>query len=265
MRYSKKDICSAYTKLGVTHGKTVLLKSDIRPLGLYTPAEKETVVQAHISVLCDLIDLSEGTLVVNAGSPSLCNTNTPYDPAHTPCEMGVLSEQVRTLPGAVRTQHPFYSYAAVGKNADFFCGPGARGVFGLNTPKQRLIDANALFVSVGLHPRLTSAVVHQVELMMGVPYRYTKEFLHPIVTETGIENQPFYLHVLRRECSIQRDLNAKIFAYYEQEHALASATLGMGNVYSLSMGTYYATTQKAFLDDLFVWLKEEPQKKSYRI
>ncbi len=265
MRYSTNDIISAYENLGVSHGQTVLLKADIRPLGLFASSGNETVVEAHINALSKLLDLNHGTLVVSAGSPSLCNTDIPYDPANTPCEMGVLSEYVRTLPGAVRSYHPFYSYAAVGKHAEHFCSLGARGVFGLNTPKKRLIDENALFLSIGKHPRLTCAVVHQVELTMGVPYRYTKEFIHPIVTDSGIQEESFYMYVLRRECDIKRDYNEKIFTYYEKEHTLNTHSLGLGKVHSLRLGDYYKTCQKAFLDDLYVWLKEEPKEKSYRV
>lgn len=265
MRYSYNDIISAYNKLGVSRGQTILLKADIRPLGLYSPTDNETVVQAHIHALIQLIDLAQGTLVVNAGSPSLCNTDTPYDPDKTPCEMGVLSEYVRTLPGAVRSYHPFYSYAAVGRDADYYCGPGARSVFGLNTPKDRLIRENAHFLSIGKHPRLTCAVVHQVELCMGVPYRYNKEFIHQVIRENEIRREPFYMHVLRRECDIERDFNKKIFAYYEKEHALSTVPLNMGKVYSLKLGDYFRTCQAAFLDDIYVWLKREPKEKSYRM
>lgn len=216
MRYTDNDISAAYEKLGVSRGQTVLLKSDIRTLGPYTPSGNRNVVQAHINALIQLIDPEQGTLVVSAGSPSLCNTNTPYDPANTPCEMGVLSEFVRTRPGAVRSYHPFYSYAALGKNAEHFCGTSSRNVFGLDTPKNRLIEENALFLGVGKHPRFSCAVVHQVELTMGVPYRYIKEFLHPVVTDSGIRKEPFYMHVLRRECDVTRDNNKKIFSYYEK-------------------------------------------------
>lgn len=44
-----------------------------------------------------------------------------------------------------------------------------------------------------------------------------------------------------------------------------TVSLGAGEMHSMRMGDYYSTCKQAFLDDLFVWLREEPKEKSYRI
>lgn len=264
MGYDFAQIKAAYEAVGVTRGALVLVKGDIRPLGAYRTAGGENVVQGHVRALLELIDPEQGTLVVCSGSPSLCNTDTVFDPQDTPSEMGVLSEAVRRLPGAVRSRHPFYSYAAVGPLAQAICGDCSRHVYGPETPKARLIEAGALFVSVGLHPRLTSAVVHHLELTMGVPYRYVKEFLHPVRNGREVAREPFYLHVWYRECQVERDFNEKIFAWYEREHTLRQAGAGAGKVHSLDMAQYHACARKGFKDDIYIWLRHEPEKKPYR-
>lgn len=264
MAYDYRQILEAYAAVGVTPGATVLVKGDIRPLGGFRTAGGENVVQAHVRALLELIDPARGTLVVCSGSPSLCNTDTVFDPEETPSEMGVLSEAVRRLPGAVRSFHPFYSYAAVGREARDLCGRSTRHVYGPGTPKARLIEAGALFVSVGLHPRLTSAVVHHLELTMGVPYRYVKEFLHPVRRGGQVVREPFYLHVWYRECRVERDSNEKIFSWYQREHPLCRAELGAGRVHSLDMREYCDCARRGFEDDLYIWLRREPDKKPYR-
>jgi aminoglycoside 3-N-acetyltransferase len=117
--------------LGLTVGDTVLLHSSQRSLG-FVAGGTQAVVQA----LLDAVG-QEGTLVVPTHTPD--NTDpagwqhppvpeswwttireaTPgFDTARTPSRwMGVIAEAVRTWPGAVRSQHPQTSFAALGARA----------------------------------------------------------------------------------------------------------------------------------------------------
>ena len=79
-----------------------------------------------------------------------------------------------------------------------------------------------------------------------------------------VAREPFYLHVWYRECQVERDFNEKIFAWYEREHALRQAGVGAGKVHSLDMGQYHACARKGFKDDIYIWLRHEPEKKPYR-
>ncbi|MEV6968351.1 AAC(3) family N-acetyltransferase [Hamadaea sp. NPDC051192] len=118
-------------QLGVEAGQTVLLHSSLRAVG-YVCGGATTVVQAFLDVLG-----GEGTLVVPAQNqdyvdPSrwphrriseeyweIIRAELPgFDPALTPSVgMGVIAERVRTWPGAVRSNHPNTSFAAVGPDA----------------------------------------------------------------------------------------------------------------------------------------------------
>ena len=87
-------------------------------MGLFDTDSFDNILRAHFNVLSDLIDFSIGTLVVPTSSTNLCNTTIPFDINKTPSERGVLSEFIRQVPSAVRSFHPFYSYAAIGRDAD---------------------------------------------------------------------------------------------------------------------------------------------------
>jgi aminoglycoside 3-N-acetyltransferase len=179
--------------------------------------------------------------------------------------MGALTEFVRRQPGAVRSLHPFRSFAAVGRRADYLCTEVSRHAYGPETPKDRLLELDARYVSLGQVPRLTCSVVHHAEMVMGVPYRYTKEFLHPVVTPRGVERQPFYLYVWYRDMDMKRDRNRKLFAHFQERGGLvAEAELGRGKVYGYSLREFYQSCLDLMRRDIYCWLAEPPRRRPYQ-
>jgi aminoglycoside 3-N-acetyltransferase len=117
--------------LGLTAGDTVLLHSSAHSLGFVAGG-----VQAVVQALLDVLGPA-GTLVVPTHTPDntdpadwlnppvpeswwpVIRSEAPgFDPSRTPSRwMGVIAETVRTWPGAVRSDHPNVSFAAVGAQA----------------------------------------------------------------------------------------------------------------------------------------------------
>ena len=265
MKYSYHDIRNAYIKIGVSRGMTISLKTDLRFLGTYDSNSQDDLLVAHFNAIADLVDLSEGTIVVSTASFSLCNTDTVFDIANTKSEMGSLTEYVRTRPGSVRSFHPFASYAAIGKNADYICGNNGRNSIGPNSPKARLLELDAQYLSIGLPPSRASMVIHHIEELMGVPYRYTKEFIHPVLRNGVIVYEPFYLFVRYLECDVELDLDNKVYPYfYSQGFKIKQENLGRGKVYSYSMNDFYLSTVELLTKDIYACLEGEPIIRPYR-
>ena len=266
MRYNYYDIKNAYEKVGVSKGMTVSLKTDLRFLGPYESNSQNDLLAAHFNILADLVDLSAGTIVVSTATFSLCNTDNVFDILNTPSEMGSLTEYVRTRPGSVRSFHPFSSYAAIGKNANYICENTGRHSIGPNSPKARLLELDAQYLSVGLPPSSVSMVIHHIEELMGVPYRYTKEFIHPVLRNGVIVYEPFYLFVRYLECyEPDLDLDNKVYPYfYSEGFKTKEENLGRGKVYSYSMNDLYLSTVKLLTKDIYACLESEPIIRPYR-
>jgi aminoglycoside 3-N-acetyltransferase len=128
-----------------------------------------------------------------------------------------------------------------------------------------MLERDALCVSVGLCPLQAPQSVHHVEMAMGVPYRYTKEFVHPVIRNGQIEYEAFYRHVLYNQCEIKRAKNKKIFRHFRDTgHEILEADLGKGKIYSYSLLEFYKSTVNLLKNDIFAWVEMIPEIKPYR-
>ena len=265
MKYNYRDIKNTYKEIGISKGMTVSLKTDLRFLGPYDSNSQNDLLEAHFNAISDLIDLSVGTIVVSTATFSLCNTDNVFDILNTPSEMGSLTEYVRTRPGSVRRLHPFASYAAIGKNANYICENTGRHSVGPNSPKARLLELDAQYLSIGLPPSRVTMVIHHIEKLMGVPYRYVKEFIHPVLRNGVVIYEPFYLYVRYLECDAEMDLDNKVYPYfYSEGFNTKEKKLGRGRVYSYSMNDFYLSTVKLMTEDIYACLENEPIIKPYQ-
>lgn len=258
--YARHDIEKALDNLDLGRGDTVLVRADLRYLGMFTPDVRQAPATLF-EALARRVDLTVGTVVVPTGSLSLCNTDQPFDLRTTPSELGAFSEYVRTRDDAVRSFHPFFSYAAVGASARDICASVPRHAFGPRSVKDRLIERRAKMLSLGIHPRFTCTTVHHAEFMAGVPYRYVKEFMHPVVRGRKIDSEPFYLYVCYKECDIERDRNQKIWATF---FSYQKSSCSKNFFYLYDMHKFYNHCIILMQQNYYIWLKQYPKIRPYR-
>ncbi|MFH9773769.1 aminoglycoside N(3)-acetyltransferase [Streptomyces luteogriseus] len=164
----EETLTEEFLALGVGPGGVLLTHSSLRSLGPVR-GESRAVVRALRAALGP-----EGTLVVPAFTPEnsdtsrayqqriqgcteqqveeLRRTMPPYDPRHTPAlSMGRLAEEVRTLPEALRSDHPQTSFAAVGPLARMIVADHAPDChLGERSPLARLYEEGAKVLLLGV-------------------------------------------------------------------------------------------------------------------
>src|SRR5262245_31554345 len=79
-------------------------------------------------------------------------------------------------PGAVRTGHPIYSFAAIGKRADEFRGVRNFSGYGEDSPFGVLHHADGRMAVLDLPDNDSMTFYHYVEESCSAPYRYHKRF-----------------------------------------------------------------------------------------
>jgi len=256
---------AAYKAVGGSAGKVVFLTSDMGRLGAADIRAKNELLEAHLTVLRCLLG-NTGTIVVPTGCTHIANTDTVFDVDTTPSfRVGAFSEFVRTRPEALRSFHPFVSYAAVGKHAFHITQNTSRHAFGPETPFARMLDLDAVCVSVGREIRQTATVAHHAELLCAVPYRYTKEFMHPVVREGEVSTEPFYLHVQYMDSDVERGYQEKIGARFVASYEYREHPLGRSSVWGYSMQDYFNHAVKEIVADPYVWCKVEPTRRPWQV
>ncbi|MEL0097816.1 MAG: AAC(3) family N-acetyltransferase [Planctomycetaceae bacterium] len=259
--YSEDDILKAYAALGISAGDTVYVVSELWRLRSFSGAD---IAGSHYNALRQLIG-EEGTIVVSAATPSISNTETPFDP-EMPSEMGIFSEYVRLLPGSRRSFHPFVSYAANGRLAEHITKDVSRHAYGPATPEARLIDLKATTISIGMKPNYSCSTGHHVELVMGVPFRYAKEFRHPVIRDGKMTAEFFYQHVWYRDIGFRKDRQVKLFETLQRDYnfKIRTCQLGAGKVYAYKIDQFFNLAIQALAHDIYITCVAPPEKRPYQ-
>jgi aminoglycoside 3-N-acetyltransferase len=257
--YGYSDLVTAYAALGVKPGGLVFVTSDLTRLMRYEQPGAPALLDAHLRAFRELLG-PDGTLFVPTSSLDLCNTETVFELATTPSfQMGAFSEYVRTREGALRSFHPFWSVAGLGPAAAPMLGNISSHAYGWNSVFQRFVEADVLGVAIGKHPRFAVPVIHHIETVVGVPYRYNKEFNHPVRRDGQVAREPFYLAVLRRDCDLVRDGNRTIFNHFvETNGPMRETEIGRGRAWSFSHRAFFETTARLLSNNPYAWLERPP-------
>ncbi len=175
-------LLSDLAALGLAAGDDVIVHSSMQSLG-WVPGGAPAVVDALTGTVTDA-----GTLVMPTHTshyadpsewenpplpddwvPTVRETMPAYRPEVTPTRgMGSVAECFRSYPGAVRSDHPIYSFAAWGKRAGYVAEGHELGYgMGEGSPLARLYDVGGRVLLLGVgHGRNTS--LHLAEYRAGV-------------------------------------------------------------------------------------------------
>ena len=185
---TEENLISSCQAVGIHRGDTIMIHSQLFSLGtLGDIPDREALCDRIIVALLDVIG-TEGTLILPTFTFSFCRKKV-YDPANTPSEMGVLTEIGRKLRGAIRTLHPIYSVAVLGRASFRFLDASTCSCFGEGSFFSFLRDeaketGRVKFLSLGIDlPPTALTYVHHVEECVGVPYRYQKKFEGELVMD----------------------------------------------------------------------------------
>ncbi|MGH3762415.1 aminoglycoside N(3)-acetyltransferase [Actinophytocola sp.] len=193
---TRATIATELTRLGVRQGETVLVHASLSSFG-WVCGGAVAVVQALLDALGP-----EGTLVAPTQTmgnsdprhwsrppvpeewwPVIRDTMPAFDPRITPSiGIGAIGELVRLWPGAVRSNHPHASFAAVGPAArELMAEHRLDSHLGEHSPLAALERAGArvLLLGVGFH---SCTAFHLAEYRVPAP---STEFGAAVLTEDG--------------------------------------------------------------------------------
>lgn len=243
------DLSNSLRQMGIEKGHTVLIHADISRLGWMKSANgREDVLRTYLQAILEVLG-PEGTLAALSCTESYARHNRPYDHESSPSEQGILSEFVRTQPGAVRSLHPLFSVAALGRNAERLCQDDLSPTgFGHGSPFQRLRELDAWILCLGVDLKAMT-FVHHVEQTFGVPYGYTKEWCAPVIKSGKPVARRFFAFVRYLGAGIDYDFSRL------QNDLMAN---GLAESRKVGYGAVWCTRARAVFDFTMDQLRDEP-------
>ncbi len=186
MQYTKVDLLSDLSALGIDPNGTLLVHSSLKAVG-NVEGGADTVLDA----LCEY--MQNGLLVLPTHTWRQMNeTYTVFDVRHEPSCVGYLTNHFLTREGVVRSLHPTHSVAAIGRDAeDYIAGeelttsPCPRsGCWG------KLYDRGATILFLGCSLKCNT-YLHGVEEWVNTPNR-----LNPMAQEFTVIDAQGQVHTV---------------------------------------------------------------------
>ena len=254
----QKNLNLSLKKINKKKNKNIYVTSDLSSLSsLRIKKEKK------LKIIFDTLKKSAGknfTIFTPGATLNLCGTNEIFDIKNTKSyKMGPLSEYIRNL-NSRRSLHPYWSVVGVGKNSKLL-KTVSKHSYGFGSPWSKMLELDTLQINIGMHPSKAVTLIHHIETIMGVPYRFNKEFLHKIRLNNRIIKKRFYMSVMFKASNAlkRKKLNEHYFKILEKRKKLNYVLAKPGlKIWSFKMRDFYDIAVEQFINDEFNYLERNP-------
>ena len=202
---------------------------------LQKESKSEVLGNEIINTLVTLI--YPGTLIFPTYTYSFCK-NEDYNPDKTLSTIGSLTNIFWQRKDSRRSSHPIFSIAAIGKSAKYFTSIGKKVCLGNSSFFDKLVKKNVKILGFGIKliPALT--LLHHIEEIAAVPYRFYKLFPGHIVENDHKAFQKYSYYVRKLELNPELNL-IKIEKLLKKHNLIYSTKLGGGIIEVIESGPVF--------------------------
>lgn len=180
----------------IKQGDIVYIVSDILKLSVVC---RENGERMDLNRFIDSIQQKvgpEGTVLIPTFNWDFCKGET-YDIRKTVSRTGALGNAALKRTDFQRTRHPLYSFMVWGKAKEELANADGKDAFGEDSVFGYLYRNKAKALVIGLPTLSGLTFIHYIEQMVGVPYRYSKDFTAGYIDENGVETVKTYSMYVR--------------------------------------------------------------------
>lgn len=258
------DFEKGFKKLKIRQKDNIYIVSNLKKLGRLK-LNKNKKTEAIFNSLKKTLS-KNGTIFSPSASMNLINTKEIFDLKKTKSNnMGPLAEFIRKK-SKFRSLHPYWSISGIGKNSKILKNCSNHS-YATGSPWSEFIKLNTKQINIGIHPSKAVTLIHHIETICGVPYRYNKEFNHNIQIGKHIKEKKFYMSVRFKNSDIvkKKRLNEHFFAKLKKLKKLNEINVGYGiKMWSFQMIDFYEIAINFFKKDIYNYLEKEPKIKPYK-
>lgn len=190
---SREQLISGFRKMGVKNSDVIMVHASYKSLG-DVPGGADTAIDALIDAVGP-----DGTVLFSTFDFHSWTESHYFDIHETRSKMGIITELARLRKDSMRTPHPIYSFAVIGKRKHEFAacddikGFGEKSVFALF---HRL---NGIVISIGISDlNNTFTITHYAEEIANCKYRRHKNFSGIYIGNNGIPETRTYSMLVRK-------------------------------------------------------------------
>ena len=260
--YLKNKIENNLLKLKIRKNSTLYVAGNIYNFGL-----SKNDINYFCKFFLDFLKIkvgNNGNIVVPTANLNYTNTSKIYNPKKTKSyAMGIFSEYVRNQKNSFRSDHPLWSFTGIGKNIKKVLGKTSFSAYGKGSVFDNLLNFNSYFICLG-KPNSSIGMIHYVENLIGVPYRYNKEIYVKVKKNNKIVNKYCLLGVRFKSKDIISDYNTSIIKELNKMKTFKKIKLYKGEIYICNYSPIISNLIKIFSKNPRIWLKNKKmEQKGY--
>ena len=182
---ANKELNEILDHLMINSGDNVMLGIDMGkvPLPFYPASLSKEAFREREEKWCQFVfntlleRLGEnGTLLVPTYTYSCGKPGSIFHNNTTRSEIGPFTEYFRKQPRVIRSLHPLFSVAGIGKYSHEILTNTGSTAFAKESPFSRFIDYDIKFLCLGVELRNSITYIHHLEQYNGAWHRYNKRF-----------------------------------------------------------------------------------------
>ena len=171
----QNELSQRWVRSGLARGDVFLLHSDVRRL--LTEFKKKKIELDSSIIINSFLDVigKNGTMLMPLFNFADFIENKFFSLQNSKSMMGILTEKFRIDYKILRTKHPVYSFAVIGKDSNKFKKDNF-SAYGKDSPFQVLKDLNGKIAILDLSEQKSMTFYHHIEELNNVEWRYHKIF-----------------------------------------------------------------------------------------
>lgn len=253
------NIYNLFKKLKLNQNKNLFVTSNLQKLAkirILKSEKLEIILNNLKKILGKNYSIFTPTATLN-----LCNTDIIFDLFNSPAHrMGPLAEYIRQK-DSTRSIHPYWSVSGIGQYKNLLKNV-SKHAYGHKSPWSIMTDLDFTQLNIGMHPSKAVTLIHHIETIMGVPYRFNKEFEHKIKINNKIYSDKFYLSVFYKSTIIKKKqkLNEHFFNEMKKQKKLNYALDKKSGLemWSFRMNDFFEIATKMIQNNMYSYLEETP-------
>tara|TARA_A100001011_G_scaffold176105_1_gene184673 strand:+ start:207 stop:1175 length:969 start_codon:yes stop_codon:yes gene_type:complete len=254
---SKEKLIQKFSHLGLIKGDTVFISSNIVALGKIAKAHhKYDYCEIYFKALMKVLGKA-GTIVVPTYTSQVARNGEKFILEKTKSHMGIFAEHIRTKEKSIRSVHPVNSVAAYGKNSSFICKNNSTSDFGSDSPFDRLSKLNCKLLSIGLTSRYSVNILHYLEAMFCVPYRYNKLLDIKTFVQGKQDKRSFLINARYLDLKIKYDYSKWLLILYKNKK-ISGTSAGKGLLFMTKFNDALEIAKINMINDPYFFLKKKP-------